>query len=315
MMTPESLLRRYFTHLQMNNWSLRTIDRRKYTLGRFIDWCSERGIDSVTGFTDELIQAYRRSLFHHRNGRTGKPIKFATQASYLMAVRHWLLWLAEGDWIEGNPAEKIELPKEEHRLPSSYLTLDEVETLLGSVDLTTATGLRDRAILETFYSTGMRRSELIALKLDDIDRERGLVVIRQGKGRKDRVVPIGERALEWVNKYAHDGRPNLVGESSDVLFLTSRGNPLHPNNLTGLVRSYLTAIGITKRGSCHMIRHTTATLMLEGGADLRSIQTLLGHENLNTTQIYTHVTIKRLREVHRRTHPGASDRKPDSEHP
>ena len=127
------------------------------------------------------------------------------------------------------------------------------------------------------------------------------------------MVPIGERALEWINKYAVDVRPGLVRESTDVLFLTSFGNSFHPNNLTGLVRSYLTAIGITKRGSCHMLRHTTATLILEGGADLRSIQSLLGHENLNTTQIYTNVTIQRLREVHKRTHPGASDRKPASE--
>ncbi len=312
-MTPETLLYRYFVHLAMNNWSPRTIDRRRYSLGRFISWCADRGVDSVAGFTDEVIQAYRRSLFHHRSRRTGNPIKFATQASYLAAVRHWLAWLVEGEWIEGNPAEKIELPKEEHRLPSAYLSLGEVEMLLGSVDLSTATGLRDRAILETFYSTGMRRSELIALKIDDIDRERGLVVIRQGKGRKDRVVPIGERALEWINKYTVDVRPSLLRDSTDVLFLTSLGNSFHPNNLTGLVRSYLTAMGITKRGSCHMLRHTTATLMLEGGADLRSIQTLLGHENLNTTQIYTHVTIQRLRDVHRRTHPGASDRKPDTE--
>jgi site-specific recombinase XerD len=214
-MTPETLLNRYFVHLAMNNWSPRTIERRRYSLGRFICWCADRGVDSVTGFTDEVLQAYRRSLFHHRSRRTGKPIKFATQASYLTTVRHWLSWLVEGEWLETNPAERIELPKEEHRLPSAYLT--------------------------------------------------------------------------------------------------SLGNSFHPNNLTGLVRSYLTAIGITKRGSCHMLRHTAATLMLEGGADLRSIQSLLGHENLNTTQIYIHVTIQRLREVHRRTHPGASDRKPDSE--
>lgn len=161
------------------------------------------------------MQAYRRSLFHHRSRRTGNPIKFATQASYLTAVRHWLSWLVEGEWLESNPAERIELPKEEHRLPSAYLTLDEVETLLGSVDLSTATGLRDRAILETFYSIGMRRSELIALRLDDIDRERGLVVIRQGKGRKDRVVPIGERALQWIGCPIKSNRS--LGEPSTIM--------------------------------------------------------------------------------------------------
>ncbi|MCA9136292.1 MAG: tyrosine-type recombinase/integrase, partial [Planctomycetales bacterium] len=154
------------------------------------------------------------------------------------------------------------------------------------------------------------RTELIRLQLDDINHESGLAMIRQGKGRKDRVVPTGQRALEWLNKYLHDGRPALLDQDTQAIFLTARGNAFHPVTLTQLVRSYLTAAGITKPGSCHMLRHTTATLMLEGGADLRSIQTLLGHASLNTTQIYTHVSIKHLREVHDRTHPGAKDRKP-----
>ena len=124
-------------------------------------------------------------------------------------------------------------------------------------------------------------------------------------------MPIGSRALEWINKYLHDGRAALLAEATDTLFLTSRGNSFHPNNLSALVRGYVVAAGITKPGSCHIFRHTAATLMLEGGADVRSIQTLLGHEQLNTTQIYTHVTIQRLREVHERTHPGAKDRQPD----
>jgi len=308
---PAKLLSRYFVDLRMGNWSPNTIDRRAHSVGKFIEWCDQRGIDRVTKITVEVVEAYRRSLFHHRNARTDKPIKFSTQASYLSAVRHWMGWLCEQDWIKTNPAEKIELPKSEHRLPASYLTLSEVEALLNCVDLTTPAGLRDRAILETFYSTGMRRAELIGLQIDDLNRESGLIMIRQGKGRKDRVVPVGERALEWITKYLHDGRPALIGESTDRIFLTTRGNPFLPGNLSQLVRRYLTASGITRRGSCHVLRHTAATLMLEGGADLRSIQTLLGHENLNTTQIYTHVTIQRLREVHSKTHPGYKDRKPD----
>ncbi|QDV45600.1 Tyrosine recombinase XerD [Stieleria neptunia] len=310
---PTVLLSRYFSHLKMNNWSATTISRRDYVLNKFITRSSERGIESVTEITAESLAAYRRWLYHYRNERTGKPLKFCTQASYLSTVGHWLTWLTEQGWIDSDPSTGIELPKEERRLPSSHLTIDEIETLLSSVDLTTATGLRDRAILELFYATGMRRAELIALKLDDINHESGLAMIRQGKGRKDRVVPTGKRALGWLMKYLHDGRPALLDEDTDVIFLTSRGNAFHPVTLSQLVRSYLTAAGITKPGSCHMLRHTTATLMLEGGADLRSIQTLLGHEQLNTTQIYTHVSIKRLREVHDKTHPGAKDRPPQSD--
>ena len=145
--------------------------------------------------------------------------------------------------------------------------------------------------METLYSTAMRRAELIGLKLDDINVESRVITIRQGKGRKDRVVPIETRGLEWIEKYQHDGRPALIDEPTGTLFLTTLGNTFHPNNLSALVRGYIVAGGITKRGSCHIFRHTAATLMLEGGADLRSIQTLLGHETLNTTQIYAHVAI------------------------
>ncbi len=312
--TLASLLPTYLTNLRMDNWSATTIDRRRYTLGRFIAWCADRSVDSPDGLaaTNDLIEAYRRSLFHHRNHRTGKPIKFATQASYLIAVKHWLDWMVEKGCLETNPAEKIQLPKEEHRLPASYLTLSEVETLLSSIDLTTANGLRDRAILETLYSTAIRRAELLKLNLDNIDRERGLVVIRQGKNRKDRVVPIGKRAIQWLEKYLQDVRPQYHQDDkpTDRIFLSSLGNPIHPATMSAIVRGYLDDVGINRRGSCHMLRHTAATLMLEGGADLRSLQTMLGHENLNTTQIYTHVTIQRLREVHEKTHPGASDTPP-----
>lgn len=310
---PVVLLSRYFCHLKMNNWSAATIARRDYVLTKFIAWSSERGIDSVTEATPELLAAYRRWLYHYRNDRTGKPLKFCTQASYLKTVCGWCAWLTEQGWIESDPSTNVEVPKQEQRLPSSHLSIDEVELLLSSVDLTTPTGLRDRAILELFYATGMRRAELINLNLDDINHESGLAIIRQGKGRKDRVVPTGTRALGWLMKYLHDGRPSLIEEDKHVMFLTSRGNAFHPVTLSQLVRSYLTAAGITKPGSCHMLRHTAATLMLEGGADLRSIQTLLGHEQLNTTQIYTHVSIKRLREVHNKTHPGAKDRLPQSD--
>ena len=149
----------------------------------------------------------------------------------------------------------------------------------------------------------MRRSELIGLKLEDIDRERRLLRIVQGKNRKDRLVPIGQRALGWLDKYLSDVRPCYVNEPTDTLFLNSSGRPLHGTNLTLLVRASMTAVGISKRGSCHMLRHTAATLLRDGGADLRSLQTLLGHEHLNTTELYTHLTLKQLRDVHDRTHP------------
>ena len=269
-----------------------------------LDWCDERGIECVSQVTAEHVAAYRRSLFHYRNPRSGRPLKFATQAHYLIPVRCWFGWLSESTWVDDDVTAKLELPKEEQRLPTGVLSADQVESLLNQPDLEKPTGVRDRAILETFYSTAIRCAELVDLDVYDIDVQRQIVNVHQGKGKKDRVVPIGERAISWVNKYLVDVRPTLVSESGVTnLFVTSKGRAIHPNQLSGQVRKYLLQIGITHRGACHLLRHTAATLMLHAGADLRSLQLLLGHSRINTTQIYTHVSIQRLQEVHRRTHP------------
>ena len=154
----------------------------------------------------------------------------------------------------------------------------------------------------------MRRRELIGLALYDIDRERGTVMIRQGKGKKDRMIPIGERALSWIDRYQSEVRPDLVVGSDPehlaTLFLTHTGEPFTPNRLTQLVREYVQAAKLGKSGSCHLFRHTMATLMLENGADIRYIQAMLGHAELSTTQIYTQVSIQRLKAIHTATHPG-----------
>jgi integrase/recombinase XerD len=169
-------------------------------------------------------------------------------------------------------------------------------------------GIRDRAILEVLYSTGMRRRELIGLQLFDFDRECGTVMIRQGKGKKDRMIPIGERALGWIDRYQNEVRPELVvgrdPATLATLFLTHTGEPFTPNRLTQLVRGYVQAADLGKSGSCHLFRHTMATLMLENGADIRYIQAMLGHAELSTTQIYTQVSIRKLKEIHTATHPG-----------
>jgi len=317
--SPEALLSRYLSELLMNNWAAETIRGKSYYIRMFLHWASERGAGCVTEFTPELLQAFRRYLFHRPNQRTGRPLTFKTQACYLASVRDWCGWLVEQKWIQNDPSLKMVLPKEEKQLPANFLSLDEVESLLNSVDLSTPVGLRDRAILETFYSTGIRRKELVKLAIDDLNIGSRLLIIRQAKGRKDRMVPIGVRAVDWIQKYLADARPGFALKATDeqpnfdALFLTTIGRRFHPNVLSQIVRAYLDGAGITKRGSCHMLRHTTGTLMLEGGADLRSIQTLLGHEKLNTTQIYTHVTLLHLRKVHDKTHPARPDSEPPKE--
>ena len=171
-------------------------------------------------------------------------------------------------------------------------------------DVTKPLGLRDRALLETLYSTGMRCSELVALEVYDLEPDRRIITIRRGKGQKDRVVPIGQRALAWLQKYLIDVRPEFVQLTNEsTLFVSSSGKPIGRTSLSAIVRRYVVRAGIGKPGSCHLLRHTAATLMMENGADLRSLQMFLGHERLNTTQIYTHVSIQRLRDVHDKTHP------------
>ena len=169
-------------------------------------------------------------------------------------------------------------------------------------------GIRDRAILETLYSTGIRRHELTALKIYDIDIDAGMIFIRKGKGNKSRRIPIGNRALSWINKYLQEVRPTLDrGKNKTRLFLIYTGHPLSLNGLGNLVRKYLLQSGITKRGACHMFRHAMATQMLEGGADIRYIQQMLGHRNLDSTQVYTKVSIQKLKEIHTQSHPARLD--------
>jgi integrase/recombinase XerD len=196
-------------------------------------------------------------------------------------------------------------------LPTSVLTADQIETLLDAADIRTDLGLRDRAIMETLYSSGIRCGELVGLDVYDIQLDREILTVRRGKGNKDRIVPLGQRALSWVQKWIADIRPRLLSNSTaDALFVSKNGRRLHPNFVSNQVKKYLDGIGIKYRGSCHLLRHAAATLMLENGADLRSLQEFLGHARLNTTQIYTHVSIQRLQEVHRRTHPAKPNIRP-----
>jgi integrase len=182
----------------------------------------------------------------------------------------------------------------------------EAQQVISQPDVRAPLGVRDRAVLETFYSTGIRRMESLNLSVFDLDAERGTLMVRQGKGKKDRMVPIGERATLWLERYQSEVRPELVMPPDDnVLLLTHLGDPFTPHGMTALVRCYVEAAELGKRGACHLFRHTMATVMLENGADIRFIQEMLGHVKPETTQIYTQVSIRRLKQIHEATHPSA----------
>ncbi|MFC1641669.1 site-specific tyrosine recombinase XerC [Myxococcota bacterium] len=298
-------MKRYLEALRVKNYSPRTVDNRESYLGFFIQWCETRSILRPQEVTKPILERYQRHLFHLRK-ENGRPLSFRAQHARLVPVRGYFKWLTRQNVLLWNPASELELPRLERRLPKHVLTATEAEQVLEQPNISDPMGVRDRAILETLYSTGIRRMEVINLSVYDLDAERGTLMVRLGKGKKDRMVPIGERAILWIEKYLNDVRPTLVVPPDEsTLFLTNLGDALSPNRLTQMVREYIDAAELGKRGACHLFRHTMATLMHDNGADARFIQEMLGHVELSTTQIYTQVSIRKLKEIHALTHPAA----------
>jgi integrase/recombinase XerD len=300
--------------MRIKNYSENTIAGRQHYLGAFVSWCQDRGITQPAEVTKALLERYQRWLYHYRKDN-GKALTFSSQFAHLVPVRAFFKWCAKKNHTLYNPAGELDMPKLEKRLPKHVLTASEADRVLNQANTNDPLGLRDRAIMETFYSSGIRRLELSNLKLYDLDVERGTMMVRMGKGKKDRMIPIGERALAWIDRYITEVRPLLARQPDEgVLFLSNQGETFSPNRLTQLVREYVAAADIGKSGSCHLFRHTMATLMLEGGADIRFIQQMLGHVKLDTTQIYAQVSIRKLKEIHTLTHPARLD-KPGQEKP
>ena len=292
------------------DWSLTVAQQASYTLERresqlraFIVWCDERSLHDPGSITKPILERYQRHLFYYRKA-DGEPLGTGTQHSMLVSVKMWFKWLAQQNHIQANPASELTLPKKPRSLPRYILSPEEVAQALNQPDLGLPEGIRDRAILELLYATGMRRTEVCNLNLYAIDRKRETVFIREGKGGMDRVVPIGQRALAWVQKYLEEARPQLVTyPDSGHLFLSLYGAPFRRDVLGAIVKRHLNNAGIDKPGSCHLFRHACATHMLDNGADIRFIQALLGHTQLNTTEIYTRVSIDKLKQIHAATHP------------
>lgn len=306
---------RFLEAMAIKNYSSVSIDNWKRSINWFIQWCEERGLTQVKDITKKIIERYQKSLYYYRK-EDGEPLSFRSQHSRLTALRAWFKWLSKQNYLLYNPAADIDLPKLEKRLPKHILSIDEAEKVLHQPKLNEPLGLRDRAMLEVFYSTGIRRMELINLKLYDLDRERGTLMVRLGKGKKDRMVPIGERAMAWCDKYMREERPQLMtGAVSETFFLTNLGEAFTRERVTQIVRRYVVKADTGKTGSCHLFRHTMATLMLENGADIRYIQEMLGHAKVDTTQIYTQVSIRKLKEVHSMAHPAKLEKTKSSEQP
>ena len=243
----------------------------------------------------------RRELEAFVRGLMASGLSPRSTARAVACVRGFYKFLAVEQRRESSPADDLRAPRAWAALPK-FLDLDEVDRLLAQPDVTTPRGLRDKALISVLYATGLRVSELISLKSTNLHLREGYLTCI-GKGDKERIVPIGQEASDWVQKYLAEGRPKLVPKSSPWLFVNVRGGPLSRVGFWKLLKEYGLKAGITRNISPHVLRHSFATHLLDRGADLRAIQMMLGHADLSTTQIYTHVLEARLRSVYDRFHP------------
>lgn len=245
-----------------------------------------------------LIRSYLAWLHEQKYAKT-------TIARRLAAVRSWCRYLCRQGELPANPADALRGPRRDHKLPH-FLTEEHLQRLLEAPPAKQPLGLRDRAILETLYSSGLRVSELAGLNLEDIDLDSGLAIIR-GKGKRERLAPLGRFALKAI-KHWLDARQEILkkrGRSQEALFLNKNASRLTPRSIGRLLEKYCAQAGLDPRTSPHTLRHSFATHLLDRGADIRSVQELLGHQSLSTTQIYTHLTTRRLQDMYQQAHPRA----------
>ncbi len=273
-----------------------TLDAYGRDLSSFVAYCTKRHVTDVTKVTEAEILGY---VMHRR---TQDRVSARTVARNLIAVRNFLRFLHEEGVLAANPAELVEIPKLERSLPK-VLTYAEVEALLGAPNTATPGGVRDRAMLEVLYASGLRVSELVGLPQRSVDLSIGILRV-MGKGRKERLTPLGDVAGNWLQRYLDEARPHLLGRRlSDAVFVTNRGGPMTRQHFHVLIKKYARAAGIKRPVSPHVLRHSFATHLLEHGAGLRAVQEMLGHADLSTTEIYTHINRERLKRVHREHHP------------
>ncbi len=290
-------LRRYLDFLRLEkSLSKHSIASYSFDFAKYRSFLLTHEVSDAAAVTDAQVQQFITSL--HRRGLSAR-----SSARALSAIRGFHRFLLGEGLAKDDPTQIIDSPKRTRPLPD-VLTIAEVDAILLQPDVTHRLGIRDRAILETLYATGVRVSELVNLHQGDVLFEEELVRVF-GKGSKERLVPIGGSARKWIREYQKNTRVHLrkTGRSQDVLFLNTRGTKLTRMSVWKMIVTYARRAGITKEVHPHTFRHSFATHLLEGGADLRAVQEMLGHADISTTQIYTHIDREYLKEVHRTFHP------------
>jgi len=300
------IFNRYINHLQAEkNASAYTVRNYKSDLLDFFSFLKEKKVETLDKVDRKVLRDYLGHL-------VGRGIVKASIARKLSAIRSFYRYLVREKLIEANPIKAVSSPKLDKRLPS-FLTLDEVKRLLEAPDPSTPQGLRDRALLELLYASGLRVSELTSLELGQINLDTNEIRV-WGKGSKERVVLMGLPAVEALRTYLEQGRPELIGgKRSNALFLNRYGQRFPERAVQKILEKYAQKAGLKKRVHPHMLRHTFATHLLDGGADLRVVQELLGHARLSSTQIYTHITKKQAKKVYLKAHPLAKEKGDEAE--
>jgi integrase/recombinase XerD len=310
-LTPAMALELFIEDLARRNYSPATMKEYRHYTEKFFGYLTGKDSSDLKSVTLEMILDYTKYLEHYRR-RGGKRYSQASKDNALKAVRQFFHFLKRKDLILLDPTEGMPPIHARDQFPRSILTRSEVELLLAQPNTKTLTGFRDRTIMETLYSTGIRRQEVCRLTIYDIDFSAGLLRVNEGKGRKDRVVPIGKVAVRYVKEYLENVRPKLLkGRSGKALFLNQKGLPFEPNSLGNIIWRHVRRAGFKKQVSCHSFRHTCATEMLRGGSSVRYVQEMLGHAHIKTTQVYTRVVPMDLKKVHRTSHPRERKRNKD----
>lgn len=293
---------RFREHLAVRQWSARTIDTYTAELRPCLAFLQAQGLTSLAGLTREHLEAYRTHLYYQRF--RGRALALSTQRVRFGAVKQFVRFLVRTRVLLLDLTQELDLPRAPRGLPRVLLTESETRRLLEAPDTSLPLGVRDRTILEVFYGTGIRNSELGRLRLDQVDLERQVLHIDHGKGNKARVVPLGEEALAWLEEYLTRVRPGLVSDpEQELVFVSARGRAFRRTELAQVVARWARRSGLTKPVTPHVLRHCCATHMLRRGAGLRHLQVLLGHASPETTQQYTRVEVSDLRKVLLRCHP------------
>lgn len=305
-------IRRYRNQLLAQGSSDYTVRGAKSALGQLATFLQKLDVTDIAHLNREVLMQYREEL-GWRLTKKGTPLSVRSQLELLTHVTCFCRFVVAEGWLTADPSADIPRPKKPRRLPRGVMDTNDIIEVLGMPDVRTLSGYRDKVILEVLYSTALRREEISNLELSDVDTDGGYVFVREGKGGKDRVAPLGSSVCDLVKSYLLEIRPQWPNAKKDKhLFLNRWGKRLGPNAVWAIVRKYGKAAEIDKPVAPHSMRHACATHMLRNGAPIRQLQEMLGHTSLESTQVYTHVTINDLRAMHKKFHPREQDKSEDN---